>query len=370
MGPVAAGIVVLAAIFAIVSPARADVAIAVVGPMTGPYSMFGEQMRRGAEQAVADLNLGGGVLGSELELKIEDDRCDPRLAVTIANFLPGDEVSFVVGHFCSAASIPASKIYEEEGIIQISPAPGDPKLTDERGNGIFRIAGREDRQAELAAQVLAHYYKEAPIAILSNGSAYGMKLAIKANQYLVEQGIEVAMFEQYEPALTDYSELVEQLHEAGIAAIYFTGSPDEAGIVIRQGTERGFLPQIIGGDMLAVEEYWAAAGKAGEGTIVTYPLDPRTLPDAEPVVARFRSQQFEPQGVTLYTYAAIEAWAQAANAAGTLDTKEIILALHRHRFSTVLGDIVFDRNGDINLPGYAWYRWSEGVLTIPGQQER
>ena len=98
---------------------KAEIKIATAGPMTGQYASFGEQMRRGAEMAVADINAAGGVLGQQLQLSIGDDACDPKQAVAVANKMVSDGVVFMAGHFCSGSSIPASKVYSEEGILQI-----------------------------------------------------------------------------------------------------------------------------------------------------------------------------------------------------------------------------------------------------------
>ncbi len=341
-------------------PAWADINIAVVGPMSGQYQQFGEQMRRGAVQAVEDINIGGGLLGSTVALAVEDDRCDPRQAVAIANFLPGDEIFFVAGHFCSAASIPASKIYEEESIIQITPASTDPKLTDEGGRYIFRVAGREDRQAELAAHLLAARFTSSRIAILHNGSAYGQGLAELMKARLNASGVTETLFTEYEPGQNDYSDLVAELSAAGIEVMYLGGHYLEAATLLVQSHERGYTPQLIGGDMLAASEFWQVAGAAAEGTLATFVLDPRSIPNAAPVVARFRAQQYEPEGFTLYTYAAVQVWSQAVLAAGTLEPAKVTEMLHTRRFKTVLGDIVFDANGDMNIPGYVWYQWSGG----------
>src|SRR5258705_8992292 len=113
-------------------PARADIVIAVAGPMTGSNAAFGEQFRRGAERAVADLNAKGGVLGQKLRLVIRDDACDPRQAVSVANDLAAKGVVFVAGHYCSSSSIPASDVYAESGIVQISPASTSTQLTDRK----------------------------------------------------------------------------------------------------------------------------------------------------------------------------------------------------------------------------------------------
>ena len=141
----------LAAGLSVAATARADINVAVVGPLTGGYASFGEQMKAGAELAVADINAAGGVLGQKLNLIAADDACDPKQAVAVANKLAGDKAVFVAGHFCSGSSIPASAVYAEEGIIQISPASTNPKLTDERpGDNIFRVCGRDDQQGSVA----------------------------------------------------------------------------------------------------------------------------------------------------------------------------------------------------------------------------
>ncbi|MGH7090208.1 MAG: ABC transporter substrate-binding protein [Stellaceae bacterium] len=100
--------------------AAQDIPIAVVGPITGEDAAFGVQMKRGAEMAVKDINAKGGVLGKKLHLEVGDDACDPKQAVAVANQMVNDNVALVVGHFCSGASIPASAVYAENGILMIT----------------------------------------------------------------------------------------------------------------------------------------------------------------------------------------------------------------------------------------------------------
>ena len=139
--------------------AWADITIAVAGPMTGQYASFGEQMKAGAEQAVADINEAGGVNGEMLKLEVGDDACDPKQAVAVANQFAGSGVSFVAGHFCSGSSIPASSVYAEEGIIQISPASTNPAFTDNRpGPGVYRVCGRDDQQGDVAGKFLVENF--------------------------------------------------------------------------------------------------------------------------------------------------------------------------------------------------------------------
>ena len=137
------------------SAAHADITIGVAGPMTGSNAAFGEQFRRGAERAVADLNAKGGVLGQRLRLTIGDDACDPKQAVSVANDMASKGAVFVAGHYCSSSSIPASDIYAESGIVQISPASTASELTERKLPNVFRVCGRNDKQGSLAAAYVA-----------------------------------------------------------------------------------------------------------------------------------------------------------------------------------------------------------------------
>src|SRR5579872_6749418 len=126
---------------AAVLPARADITIGVVGPMTGPYAVFGDQMKRGAEWAIRELNAKGGVNGEKVVLTIADDACDPKQAVASANLMAGKHVAVVIGHYCSGSSIPASSVYAEYGILQISPASTNPAFTERGMWNVLRTCG-------------------------------------------------------------------------------------------------------------------------------------------------------------------------------------------------------------------------------------
>jgi branched-chain amino acid transport system substrate-binding protein len=343
-----------------VGSAAAQIKIATVGPMTGQYASFGEQMRRGAEMAVQDLNAQGGVLGQQLELLVEDDACDPKQAVAAANKLASEGVSFVAGHFCSGSSIPASQVYEEEGILQISPASTNPKLTDEGGDNVFRVCGRDDQQGIVAGDFLFENFGDKKVAILHDKTAYGKGLADETMARFKELGGEPAMYEAYTAGEKDYSALISKMKAEGIDAFYVGGYHTEAGLMIRQANDQGYKPQLVSGDALVTDEFWKIAGDTGEGTLMTFSPDPRKNEAAAPVVERYRAQGYEPEGYTLYTSGAIQAWAQAAEAAGTVDLDPMIETLRNDQFDTVLGQIGFDEKGDVTAPGYVWYVWKSG----------
>jgi branched-chain amino acid transport system substrate-binding protein len=311
--------------------------------------------------AVADLNAAGGVLGQQLKLQIGDDACDPKQAVAVANKFASDGVVFVAGHFCSGSSIPASTVYEEEDIIQISPASTNPKLTDEGGPNVFRTCGRDDQQGTVAGNFLADKFAGKKIAILHDKTAYGKGLADETKKQLNARGITETMYEAYTAGEKDYSALVSKLKNSNVDVMYLGGYHTEAGLMIRQAREQGYNVQLVSGDALVTDEYWKITGPSGEGTLMTFSPDPRKNPVAAPVVAKFKAINYEPEGYTLYTYGAIQAWAQAVEKAGSTDTAAVIKALRGNQFETVLGKIGFDEKGDVTAPGYVFYKWSNGT---------
>ena len=343
--------------------ASAEIAIGVAGPMTGQYASFGQQMKAGAEQAVADINEAGGINGEMLELAIGDDACDPKQAVAVANQMAGDGVVFMAGHFCSGSSIPASSVYAEEGIIQISPASTNPKFTDERpGDGIFRVCGRDDQQGDVAGQFLVDTFPDANIAFVHDKTAYGKGLADATVAAYEAAGGTPALYEAYTAGEKDYTAVVSKLKSENIDVLYVGGYHTEAGLMARQMRDQGMDTVLVSGDALVTDEYWSITGEAGEGTLMTFSPDPRKNEGAAGLVETFREQGVEPEGYVLYTYAAIQVWAEAAAAAGEAgDYDAMVGALNEGSFDTVLGELSFDDMGDVTLPGYVLYEWKDGT---------
>ena len=341
--------------------AWAEIVIATAGPMTGQYASFGEQMKTGAEQAVADINAAGGINGEMLKLEIGDDACDPKQAVAVANQFAGSGVVFVAGHFCSGSSIPASAVYADEGIVQISPASTNPKFTDERpGPGVFRVCGRDDQQGEVAGKYLKDHFGDKKIAFINDKTAYGKGLADATQAAFEANGGTAALVESYTAGEKDYSALVSKLKAEGIGVLYIGGYHTEAGLMARQAKEQGMELQIVSGDALVTDEYWAITGDAGEGTLMTFSPDPRGYETAAKVVAALEGAGKTTEGYVLYTYAAIQAWADAVKAAGSTDFDAVVKALDDGEFDTVLGKLSFDDKGDVSLPGYVFYEWHDG----------
>ncbi|GAA0567866.1 branched-chain amino acid ABC transporter substrate-binding protein [Caenispirillum bisanense] len=341
--------------------AHAEIVIATAGPMTGPYATFGEQMKMGAEMAVKDINAKGGVLGEKLVLEIGDDACDPKQAVAVANQFVNKGVKLVAGHFCSGSSIPASAVYNEEGIVQISPASTNPQLTEQGFKGVFRTCGRDDQQGLVAGEFIANNFKDKKIAIVHDKQSYSKGLADETQKALAALGITPTVTETVTPGEKDYSALVTKLKQAGVEVLYYGGYHTEAGLIVRQMREQGMNTQLISGDALVSDEFWSITGEAGAGTLMTFSPDPAKNPTAKPVVEAFEAIGYKPEGYTLYTYGAIQAWAIAAEKAGSADFEKVTAALNDGEFDTVLGTFGFDDKGDVTSPGYVFYKWENGT---------
>jgi branched-chain amino acid transport system substrate-binding protein len=360
----AVGFVLAAALCA--RAADAEIRIGVAGPMTGANAWFGEQYQRGTELAVEDLNANGGVLGQSVELIVGDDFCDPDQAVALARKLVSDGVVFVAGHWCSHSSIPASKVYEESKILMIAPGAISAKLTDEGGPNVFRVCGRDDRQGAKVADYLADHWTGKKIAILDDGTTFGAGLADGARRRLHERGVRAALDEAYTPGEAEYSALALKMEAAGVDVLFVGGYHRETGLIFRQARDHGYDLQLIANSAMATADFPMIAGPGLDGTVMMAAADARENPQATKVVARFRAQGYDPPGFTLYAYAAVEVWAQAVTAAGSLDLDSVIEALHGRQFDTVLGRIGFDAKGDVTgFDPWKWYVWQADGSYVP-----
>jgi branched-chain amino acid transport system substrate-binding protein len=343
--------------------------IAMVGPITGQYASFGAQMKNGADLAVADINEAGGVLGKKLDLDAGDDACDPKQAVAVANQMTAKGVALVAGHYCSGSSIPASKVYAESDMVQISPASTNPAFTDDRaGPNVYRVCGRDDQQGGVAGAYLAKNFADKNIAIVHDKTAYGKGLADEVKKALNAAGKQEALYEAITAGEKDYSALVSKLKQASIDVLFLGGYHTEAGLIVRQMRGQGLPAILMGGDALITQEYWSITGSDGEGTLMTFSPDPRKNPAAAEVVKRFKEKGIEPEGYVLYTYAAVQAWKQAVEKAASIASADVIKALNDTEFDTVIGKFKFNEKGDPNLPPYAVYRWSNGAYEEIGDQ--
>jgi branched-chain amino acid transport system substrate-binding protein len=342
--------------------AQAQIKIGVAGPITGPNAAFGAQLVNGAEQAVADINAAGGILGQTVTVVQGDDVSDPRQGVSIANKFASEGVKFVVGHFNSGVSIPASEAYAEAGIVQVTPASTNPRLTERGLWNTFRTCGRDDQQGEIAGNWILQHYKGRRVAVVHDKTPYGKGLADETRKVMNKGGLRDVLYEGVNPGEKDFAALVSRLKSAGVELMYWGGLHTELGLIIRQMRDQGLQTVAMGADGITSDEFASVGGPGVEGTKMTFPPDPRNRPEVAEIVTRFREQRkFNPEAYTLYSYAAVEVIKQAAEKAGSLDPMKVADIMRSGMtFKTVVGDIAYDQKGDRTRPDYVIYTWKKG----------
>ncbi|MBP1848708.1 branched-chain amino acid ABC transporter substrate-binding protein [Rhizobium halophytocola] len=353
--------VAVTAMVAFAGSAYADILVGVAGPLTGPNAAFGAQLQKGAEQAAADINAAGGINGEQIKLEFGDDVSDPKQGISVANKFVADGVKFVIGHFNSGVSIPASDVYAENGILQITPASTNPQFTERGLWNTFRTCGRDDQQGAVAGKYIADNFKDGKVAVIHDKTPYGQGLADETKKSMNGAGITEVMYEGITPGDKDFSALIAKMKEAGVTVVYFGGLHTEFGLIERQAADQGLKATFISGDGIVSNELASIAGDAVLGTLNTFAPDPRKNPAAQDVVKKFRDAGFEPEAYTLYSYAALQVIAEAAKAGESTDPEAVGEAMKaKGPFKTVIGDLGFDDKGDITRPDYVMYEWKKG----------
>jgi branched-chain amino acid transport system substrate-binding protein len=349
-------------LMAFAGAANAQIKIGVAGPITGPNAAFGAQLKNGVEQAVEDINAAGGINGQRLQVVIGDDVSDPKQGVSVANKFVSEGVKMVVGHFNSGVSIPASEVYQEANIIQITPASTNPRFTERNMWNTFRTCGRDDQQGAVAGGYLADKFKGKKVAVVHDKTPYGKGLADETQKAMNAKGLKEVMYEGINTGEKDYTALVSKLKSAQVDVVYFGGLHTEAGLIIRQMRDQGLNAPLMSGDGIVSAEFVSIAGPGAEGTLMTFSPDPRKNPNAAEAVRKFRAKNYEPEAYTLYSYAAAQILAEAAKQAGGPDGKKMSDVMKQGKpFKTVIGDISYDKKGDITRPDYVMYVWKKGT---------
>jgi branched-chain amino acid transport system substrate-binding protein len=360
------GLAVGAAI-AFASAAQADIKMAVTGPLTGPNAAFGAQLKNGAEQAVEDINAAGGILGQKIILSYGDDVSDPKQGVSLANKFSGDGVKYVVGPFNSGVTMPSSEVYQENGILLITPSATNPKVTERGMWNVFRTCGRDDQQGEVAGKYILSKFKGKKVAVVHDKTTYGQGLADETKKAINKGGIKEVLYEGVNVGEKDYSALVSKIKASGADLVYWGGLHTEGGLIVRQMRDQGIKAPLMGGDGITTDEFASIGGPGVEGTLMTFPPDARNSAAAKDAVAKFRAKKFEPEAYTLYSYAAVQVIKAAAEQAKSLDPKKVAETIKSGKtFKTVIGDLAYNKKGDVTRLDYVMYVWkknAEGKIT-------
>lgn len=342
--------------------AQADVKIGVAGPMTGANAAFGEQYMKGAQAAADAINASGGVNGEKIVLVKGDDACEPKQAVTVAKDLTNQKVAGVVGHFCSSSTIPASEIYDEAGIIAITPGSTNPQVTERGLSAMFRMCGRDDQQGIVAGDYIVDVLKGKKVAVLHDKDTYGQGLADATKAQLIKRGVTPVLYEGLTRGEKDFSAVVTKIRAAGADVVYFGGLHPEAGPLVKQLRTEGLKDvKFMSDDGIVTDELVTTAGgpQYVDGVLMTFGADPRLLPDSKTVVDEFRKKGTEPEGYTLYAYASVQTLAAAFNGSKSNSGEKAAEWLKKNPVKTVMGEKTWDSKGDLKVSDYVVYQWDK-----------
>src|ERR1041385_6428214 len=341
--------------------------IGLAAPLSGPTATLGNQVLRGAETAIDDINARGGVLGSKLALKASDDGCLPGRAVETAFRLTRfEKVAAVIGHVCSPTSFAAAPIYADARVVMMTPAPADRRLTEaaaQKGwRNIFMIAGTVQSQGFAAGTYLARRYNGKGIALISDQSAYGSDLANGFKHALADRTSPLA----FESALTgnvvDATPAIEGLRAAKPSAVYLATTPANAAELVKRAREARFDTTFVAGNAVGRPEFLQIAEGSSQGVLITTVADAQSLPSASEAVAHLKQRGAGAEGYTLYAYAAVQVLAEAIGKAGSAELDKLEPVLRQQSFATAVGNVRFDKAGDREISEISFAQWRDGKL--------
>lgn len=331
--------------------------IGIPQPMTGPATQYGDQIQAGALTAIDAFNAAGGINGKKLEPLLIDDGCEPKQAVPAANRVVNAGAKFAVAHACSGTTVPAVNVYENEGIVAITPGATSPLVTDTiKPHFFFRTIGRDDQQGPFAAGYIANELKPKNVAILHDKQTYGSGVATQVRDALTKQNVDVVLFEGINVGDSDYSAVITKLKSIDPGLVYFGGYHAELGLLLRQAREQGFQTQFMGPEGVANADLVAIAGPAAEGLLVTLPADFTKLPGNEKILEHFETYKRSPNGAfAMPAYAAVQILVDSINAVGE-DPAKVADHMHQATFNTAIGKVEYDEKGDLKEFEFAVYK--------------
>lgn len=334
------------------APEVLTVKIGTASPQTGPQAHIGIDIRNGVQLAIEDANAANVEIGGnkvKFELVSEDDEANPTKATTVAQKLVDAKVAGVVGHFNSGASIPASKIYSDAGIPQISPSSTNPKYTEQGFKTTFRVVAHDGQQGPTLARFAAKTLQAKSVAVIDDSTAYGQGLADNFEATAKSLGIKVVAREQTTDKDTDFKAILTKIKGKKPDLIMFGGIDPQAAPMIKQMKDLGIKARFIGGDGMQTPNFIKLAGDASDGAMASIPGLPKDqMPGGKTFLDKYKAK-FN-QEVELYApmgYDAVMVLIDAMKRAGSADPAKFLPEVGKTRYDGVIGPIAFDEKGDL-----------------------
>lgn len=355
---------------------EAVVKIGQVSPMTGPISHLGKDNEFGAQLAIEDLNAEGVEIGGKkvkFELVSEDDQGDPKIGTQVAQRLVDAGVVGVVGHLNSGTTIPASKIYSDAGLPQISPSATNPDYTKQGFKTTFRVIANDVQQGTALGQFAVEGLKAKKVAIIDDRTAYGQGLADEFEKAVKGKGANVVKREFTTNTATDFNAILTSIKATQPDVVFYGGMDAQAGPLAKQMKRLGIKAKLMGGDGWQTPEFIKLAGDASEGQLASSCGVPRDkMPGFTEFDKKFKAKfNTEVQIYAPYEYDAVRVLVDSMKRAGSTDPKKYLAEVGKTSYTGVTGKISFDDKGDIKNGAVTVYQVKNGkwevVSTVGGE---
>jgi branched-chain amino acid transport system substrate-binding protein len=349
-------------------PAVVVIKIGHVAPLTGGIAHLGKDNENGARMAIEEINAAGGLkIGDttyKLDLVPEDDKADPKEGTIAAQKIVDSGAVAVVGHLNSGTSIPASKIYADANVAQISPSATNPKLTEQGFKTTFRVVANDNQQGGVLANYAADQLKAKTIAIIDDRTAYGQGLADVVEKVAKEKGVKVVAREFTNDKATDFNAILTKVRGSKPDVVMYGGMDATAGPMAKQMKQLGIKSTLLAGDGVCSPEFIKLAGDAAgilhcsmAGEAV------EKMPKGADFLANFKKRfNADVQVYSPYSYDAVYVIADAIKRAGKTDRASITAAMPATNYPGLTGQIAFDEKGDIKGGAISMFKVVDGKM--------
>ena len=320
-------------------------------PLTGPQAHLGKDNENGVRLAIEDLNAKGISIGGQkvqFELESEDDQADPRIATTVAQKFIDDKVSGMIGHLNSGTTIPASRIYNDAGLVQISPSATNPKYTQQGYKNAFRVMANDVQQGRVLGQFAVNDMKAKKIAIIDDRTAYGQGIADEFEKAAKAAGATIVVHEFTNDKASDFTAILTKIKGVAPDLVFYGGMDGQGAPMVKQLQTLGLKAQFLGGDGIYTAEFMKLAGAAAEGVTASLPGVPlNQMPKGADFKQRFETKYGKIQLYAPYCYDAMMVLAEAMQRANSIESAKYLPEIVKTNYSGVTANIKFDDKGDL-----------------------